>query len=107
MKKLLLAMFLLVAACDKPKPPPEKVVVKEVLVPTPVPAPTNPFDKAPPAPPVPVHAPFVPPQWQQVGEFKMNDNWSIWTWRDVANHNTCYIYNVMPDGKFGMSCVKE
>lgn len=107
MKALVFALCLALFACEEkkevhqapPPPPPPCPVV--------IPTSTNPFEKPPPAPPVPVREAFQPPRWEQSGEFKMNANWSIWTWRDAANHNTCYIYNVMPDGKFGMSCVKE
>lgn len=110
MKKVILAICLSLIACghkdeeDKPKvhqaPPPPPP-------PAPIPTSTNPFDKPPPAP---AHPPFQTPHWVQVGEFKMNDNWSIWTWRDDANHNVCYFYNVVVNGAVvghGVSCVKE
>lgn len=113
MKKVLFAICLSLLACEQkeeekpkvhqeaPKPPPPPPVI---------PVATNPFEKPPPPPPAPVHAAFQPPHWVMVGEFKMNDSWSIWTWRDEANHNTCYFYNVMGGGQLlghGVSCVKE
>ena len=110
MKKLLLILCLSLLACEEkkaaPPPPPPAPCPEPVVIPTS----TNPFEKPPPPPPAPVHEAFKPPQWVQAGEFKMNDSWSIWTWRDAANHNTCYFYNVMVGTQLvghGVSCVKE
>ena len=64
---------------EKPQPPPE--VHHEAPAPDPVPA--NPFAKPPTSP---VHEPFQTPHWEQAGSFKMNDSWSLFTWRDTANH---------------------
>ena len=109
MKKVILAICLLLFACEHkeepkmhyeaPRPPPAAPPV--------IPTSTNPFEKPPPPP---AHQPFQNPKWVQVGEFKMNDNWSIWTWRDEANHNTCYITNIISGGALhghSISCVKE
>lgn len=110
MKKFLLILCLSLLACEKekptPAPPPPAPCPEPVVIPTS----TNPFEKPPPPPPVPVREPFKAPHWVMVGEFKMNDNWSIWTWRDDANHNTCYFYNILVNGAVtghGVSCVKE
>lgn len=84
-----------------------KVIVQEAPPPPPPPAVTNPFDHPAPPPPAPAHPATQAPHWEQVGgEFKMNDNWSLWTWRDSANHNTCYFYTAAGNAN-GMSCVKE
>lgn len=110
MKKVLLFCLYLLGCTpkeeNKPAPPPEPCPAPAVVIPTS----TNPFEKPPPTPPVPAHEPFKDPKWVMSGEFKMNDNWSIWTWRDTANHNTCYFYNVVVNGAVighGVSCVKE
>lgn len=106
MKKFLFLALLLLSCKEDPKPEP-KIVVRE-NPPLPVPVATNPFDKPAPAP---AHVPFQVPHWEQAGgEFKMNGEWSLWTWRDAANNNTCYFYNIVNNGALighGMSCVKE
>ena len=104
------------AGCDKPPPTPVKHEVAHVDPPPALPPPvaTNPFEKAAPAPPPPVHEAIQNPHWIQVGgEAKLNDVWSFFTWQDVANHNVCYFYNEFDDKDHhsvighGMSCVKE
>lgn len=106
-------LLTLTQGCDKPEEHVQKHEKVDVAPPPP-PVNTNPFEKPPPVPPGSIHEPVQNSRWEQVGgEFKMNDNWSLWTWRDGANHNTCYFYNVMSgeDHKVvighGMSCVKE
>ena len=100
------------AGCDKPPPPPVKHEVAHVDPPAPPPpVATNPFEKPVPGP---IHEIVQPSHWEMVGDvFKMNDSWFLYTWRDAANHTTCYFYNEMggDDHKsvigHGMSCVKE
>jgi hypothetical protein len=108
---------LIVSGCNKSEdPPPARHEPAHFETPPPVPPPvaTNPFEKAPPAPPAPIHEQVHESHWEQVGgETKLNDTWSLFTWRDSANHNTCYFYNVFNDNDHhavighGMSCVKE
>jgi hypothetical protein len=116
MKKVLLSICLLLVACT-PAPEEKKVVVKKqetewVATPPPAPAP-NPFEKAPAAPPAPVHEVVQQSHWDPVGgEFKLNDSWSVFTWQDTPNHNICYFYNVFAGDNHvvighGMSCIKE
>lgn len=111
------ATLLAAVACDNPEEHQvkHKIVQQEEAPPSPPPAPyVNPFEKAPAPPPMPTHEPVVVSHWEEVGDaFKMNESWFIYTWRDAANHNTCYFYNLM-DGQdnkeligHGMSCVKE
>lgn len=108
MKRLLLAICLLLAACshEEEKHQPKIISRKELdPQPAPTPVPTNPFEKPAPVPPPPVV--FQNPTFQQVGgELKMNEDWSVWIWRDVPNNTTCYFYSVK-DNRTGISCVKN
>lgn len=109
MKILTLAICLTLLSCsqEEQKPPP-KVHHEEPPPPPPPPAVTNPFEKPPPPPPVPVRVDFKNPTWIQLGpEFKLNDTWSFWTWRDSTNHVTCYLYTLKDSTQNGISCVKE
>jgi hypothetical protein len=109
--KLILPICLAFMACSheevKQDPPPK--VHHEAPPPEPTPTSTNPFEKV--MTPTLTHEPTVNSKWVMVGEpFKMNDSWSFFTWRDTANHNTCYLYNVFQGNQLvghGMSCVKE
>ena len=111
----LIGLAFVIAGCDKPEEHVQKhetVNVAPPPPPAPPPVNTNPFEKPPPTPPGPVHEAVQNSHWEQVGgEFKMNDSWSLWTWRDTANHNTCYFYNVLNNDKavigHGMSCITE
>lgn len=112
-KKVLLALCLVLCSCEpEKKPEPKAVPCEPKPAPIPVPTYTNPFEKPAPPPPVPVHEDAKPSQWLQVGgEFKLNGDWSLFTWRDSANHNICYFYNLMDKNRgvigHGMSCVRE
>jgi hypothetical protein len=111
MKKIILAICLSLIACtpkeEVEKPSPK--IHQEEAPPLPPPPPVNPFAR--PAP-LPVHEAFKTPHWEQQGDgFKMNKEWTIWTWRDTANHNTCNFYTIINEGGtligHGVSCVKE
>lgn len=109
MKAVILALCaLLCLSCSgekKEEHVEKKQEQQQVYVPPP-PANTNPFDKPAPPPPLPA---FSTPHWVQAGEeFKINEHWSFWTWRDEANHATCYITIVDSNaGQMSMSCVRE
>jgi hypothetical protein len=112
MKTIILAMCLALTACaHKEEPQVHHEVQHSSPHPEPVPVATNPFEKPPSKAPLPFHEAVQASHWEQVGGgFKMNESWSLWTWRDSANHTTCYFYNVMADKRLighGMSCVKE
>jgi len=103
--KFVLPICLALIACSHEEvhqEPPPKVHCE---APPPEPAPVNPFEKVTP-PPVVFHEPIVKSHWEEIGNgFKMNDNWTLFTWNDSANHNICYFYtNARTDG---MSCVKQ
>lgn len=114
----MIAAALMVVSCDKPEekkaePEPQKI---EQAAPQPAPAPyqDNPFIHPDPKAPALVAHEVANSHWVEVGdESKLNESWSIFLWRDTANHNICYFYNVF-NGKehaavtgHGMSCVKE
>jgi hypothetical protein len=103
-----LCAFLCFGCSDEPKE--EHVIVKkqetQQYVPPHFPSDVNPFAKPGPAPQYP---PFQEPHWVQVGgEFKINEHWSFWTWRDEANFATCYLTIVDSNAaQMSMSCVRE
>jgi hypothetical protein len=107
MKSILMGA-LLCFGCDDSSQEDHHVVVKkqEQAYVAPPPAPINPFEKAALPPQYP---PFHEPHWVQVGgEFKINEHWSMWTWRDDANAATCYMTIVDRNaGQMSMSCVRE
>jgi hypothetical protein len=114
MKKLLLAICLLAFCACKEEPKPEvRKVHHEEPPPPPVtpPVSTNPFEKPAPTLPAPARLDTQPSSWSMVGnEFVLNEAWKIFTWRDAANHNTCYIVNQMNGNNVighSTSCVKE
>lgn len=111
MKTIILVMCLALASCSHKEAPQVQHEVHHSPPPEPIPTAINPFEKPPLKAPIPFHEAVQTSHWEEIGsEFKMNESWSLWTWRDSANHTTCYFYNVMADKRLighGMSCVKE
>lgn len=104
MKKFILATIILIGCSETPKEQPQPPKVHHEVAP--LPEPVNPFAK--PVVPVPqVHTEFQPPTFVETTQIKMNDDWSIFIWRDSPNNVTCYFYAVKNSTANGISCVKN